>query len=49
MREGAGWVRGVTAAQESGGVGRAVRFSAAVDVVRGVGGARLWRPWDGVG
>ena len=49
MREGAGLVRGVTAARKSVGVGRTVRFAAAVDVVRGAGGARLWRPWDGVG
>ena len=49
VREGAGWVREITAAQVSGGIGRAVGAAAAVDVVRGVGGARLWRPGDGVG
>ena len=49
VQEGAGWVREVTAAQESGGIGRAVRAAAVVHVVRRVGGARLWRPKDGVG
>ena len=49
VREGAGWVREVTAAQESGGIGRAVRAAAVVDVVRGVGGTRLWRAGNRVG
>ena len=48
VREGAGWVREVTAAQESGGIGRPVRATAAVDVVRRVGRCPPERPGPGL-